>query len=367
FANGEIPDLNCADPVLDLIGWYCGNAENLTHQIATKSENSWNLFDMHGNVSEWCWDYYEYGYYTNSPEDDPTGPETGTARVIRGGSYSDVARMSRSASRNSALPETVSPATGLRVCRWAEDGPAGTAYIQIDAEPDELNAPWIVTAPNGEEIPGNGDQTLTVSLMGEYTISWLDVEEWNTPSSESQILIYGESITFLGEYTQGIFNYIGIYTDLENEINHITTTAPFEAVELYVLLVNPTYTGASGFEFQIRTEGAITAPSWTLEGIQPLNVFAAPVFAVHLGEGSLAIYPNEFDACHLLTYNAYVLAAVDPVSFYIEPIQQSSWTPPNIGYSDALNAGNLQTCVPSSGAFDISVFSINGGKKHRVQ
>jgi formylglycine-generating enzyme required for sulfatase activity len=366
FANGEISDLNCADPVLDLIGWYCGNAENLTHQIATKSENSWNLFDMHGNVSEWCWDYYEYGYYTNSPEDDPTGPETGTARVIRGGSYSDVARMSRSASRNSALPETVSPTTGLRVCKWAEDGPAGTAYIQIDAEPDELNAPWIVTAPNGEEIPGNGDQTLTVSLMGEYTISWLDVEEWNTPSSESQILIYGESITFLGEYTQGIFNYIGIYTDLENEINHIITTYPFEAVELYVLLVNPTYTGASGYEFQIITEGSITAPAWQLEGAQPRNVFAAPVFAVGLGEGELAIYPNEYDACHLLTYSAFVMVAGDIVNFYIEPIQLSSWTPPNIGYSDALT-GNLKKCVPSSGAFDISVFSINGEGKHRLQ
>ncbi|MCP4800375.1 MAG: formylglycine-generating enzyme family protein, partial [bacterium] len=177
FANGEITDLNCADPVLDLIGWYCGNAENLTHQIANKSENSWNLFDMHGNVSEWCWDYYEYGYYANSPEDDPTGPETGTARVIRGGSYSDVARMSRSATRNSALPETVSSTTGLRICRWAEDGPSGTAYIQIDTEPDELNAPWTVTAPNGEEISGSADDLITVSLMGEYTITWLDIEE----------------------------------------------------------------------------------------------------------------------------------------------------------------------------------------------
>ena len=200
FANGEITDLNCADPALDLISWYCGNADNTTHQVATKSENSWSLFDMHGNVSEWCWDYYAYGYYSESPEDDPTGPDSGTARVIRGGSYEDVARMSRSATRNSALPETVSSTTGLRVCRWAEGGPEGTAYIQIDTEPNELNASWMVTAPNGEEISGNGDQTLTVSLMGEYTISWSDVEEWNTPTTDSQTLLDGETITFTGTY-----------------------------------------------------------------------------------------------------------------------------------------------------------------------
>ncbi|MBT4292043.1 SUMF1/EgtB/PvdO family nonheme iron enzyme [bacterium] len=77
-------------------------------------------------------------------------------------------------------------------------GSIGT--IQIDAEPNELNAPWIVTAPNGEEITGNGDDTLTVSLMGEYTISWSYVEEWNTPTTDSQILLDGETITFTGTY-----------------------------------------------------------------------------------------------------------------------------------------------------------------------
>jgi len=210
FANGEITELNCADPALDLIGWYCGNAEETTHQVATKAQNSWGIFDMHGNVSEWCWDYYEYGYYANSPEDNPTGPATGSLRVIRGGAFNETARVNRSATRNSALPETASATTGLRVCRWAEDGPAGTAYIQIDAEPNELNAPWTLTAPNAEEITGNGDDLITVSLMGEYTISWGDVEEWNTPSSESQVLIDGENITFTGEYNQGIDGMVNI-------------------------------------------------------------------------------------------------------------------------------------------------------------
>ncbi|MBT3316760.1 hypothetical protein HN388_02165 [bacterium] len=153
---------------------------------------------------------------------------------------------------------------------------------------------------------------------------------------------------------------LGLYTDMELGVNTLTTTTPFEAVELYVLLTNPTYTGASGYEFQIITEGAITAPAWNLEGIQPLNVFAAPLFAVGLGEGNLAIYPNEFDACHLVTYSAFVLAPGDIVNFYIAPLESGSWDPANIGYADALNAGNLPTAVPSSGAFEFNIFSING-------
>jgi len=153
---------------------------------------------------------------------------------------------------------------------------------------------------------------------------------------------------------------LGMYADMELGVNELTTTTAFEAVELYVLLTNPTAIGASGFEFQIRTEGAITAPAWALQGIQPLNVFAAPLFAVGLGEGDLAIYPNEFDACHLLTYNAFVLAPGDLVNFYIEPLDQCSWDPANIGYADALDAGNLIVAPPSSGAFEYNIFSING-------
>jgi hypothetical protein len=358
--------LNCADPVLDLIGWYCGNAEETTHQIATKSENSWNLFDMHGNVSEWCWDYYEYGYYTSSPEDDPTGPLTGTTRVIRGGSYSDVARMNRSASRNSALPETVNPTTGLRVCRWAEEGPVGTAYIQIDAEPDELSAPWTVTAPNGEEISGNGDQLLSVSLMGEYAITWLEVAEWSTPSSASQILIYGESITFLGEYSQGFVNSFGIYTDTENRINYLTTTTPFEAVTAYVCLTDPTAGGASGYEFEVVIEGPVTAPSWTLQGVDPLNVYSAPVFAVGLGTGGNAISADENGVCHLITFDCFIMSPDDIVNFYIVPIPYNPSIEGEVVYADPIDV-SLIVATPSSGAFDISVFSINDEGKHRVQ
>jgi len=153
---------------------------------------------------------------------------------------------------------------------------------------------------------------------------------------------------------------LGLYADMELGVNSLETTTPLEVVELYVLLTNPTFAGASGYEFQITTEGPVTAPAWELQGIQPLNVFAAPIFVVGLGEGSLAIYPNEFGACHLVTYTAFVMATTDIVNFYIEPIAASSWDPPAIGYANAFSAGSLHTAVPSSGAYEYNIFSING-------
>ena len=85
--------------------WYEKNAwdigEKYAHQVGLKKPNAFGLYDMHGNVFEWCHDYYgEDYYYKQSPEKDPTGPASGSSRVLRGGSWCFVTRDSRSAYRN---------------------------------------------------------------------------------------------------------------------------------------------------------------------------------------------------------------------------------------------------------------------------
>ena len=102
FANGEITEYSnmwdCEyDPNLDAIGWYCYNSGGRTHAVGQKSPNAWGLYDMSGNVWEWCQDWL--GSYPSSAVTDPTGPSSGSYRVKRGGYWNFDAGSCRSATR----------------------------------------------------------------------------------------------------------------------------------------------------------------------------------------------------------------------------------------------------------------------------
>ena len=81
---------------IDEVAWYNENSESKTHPVGTKKQNAWGLHDMHGNVSEWCADWYGNELPGGA---DPLGPSSGVRRVLRGGSWNHGADGSRAASR----------------------------------------------------------------------------------------------------------------------------------------------------------------------------------------------------------------------------------------------------------------------------
>ena len=101
--------------------WYYENASNAGetygHAVGTKLPNPWGLHDMHGNVHEWVQDWYDANYYSVSPSVDPTGPTTGSIRVIRGGNFHGPAQYVRSAYRAGDSPDDRSLYIGARLLR----------------------------------------------------------------------------------------------------------------------------------------------------------------------------------------------------------------------------------------------------------
>jgi formylglycine-generating enzyme required for sulfatase activity len=150
--GGNIEDCYCdVYPTLDEIGWYCGNLPTVTYEgcvdtskntypgpectgqqpVATKTPNPWGLYDVAGGIWEWCWDWH--GPYPGDVV-DPTGPDLGEAKILRGGSWGDSANYTRSGARLGAyVPDAKHYLFGFRPVRTAcelecEDKECGAGF-----------------------------------------------------------------------------------------------------------------------------------------------------------------------------------------------------------------------------------------------
>jgi formylglycine-generating enzyme required for sulfatase activity len=120
--------------------WFADNSGDRTHPVGTKRPNAWGLYDMHGNVGEWCQDIHDGKYYQASPAKNPCSLSGGGKRILRGGAYSSAAARCRSSSRSGEAPGSFAdacftrPDIGFRCVRRAEPA-AAPAKIASSSRP----------------------------------------------------------------------------------------------------------------------------------------------------------------------------------------------------------------------------------------
>ena len=121
---------------LDDVAWYGGNSSSQTHVVATKQPNELGIYDMSGNVMEWCSDWYNASYYSSSPASNPPGATSGTERVLRGGAWFDGTGSCRVTARTDhSLPYTLEYRIGLRLAMSSSSGLVAYSQCPDDNHP----------------------------------------------------------------------------------------------------------------------------------------------------------------------------------------------------------------------------------------
>jgi acetoin utilization deacetylase AcuC-like enzyme/formylglycine-generating enzyme required for sulfatase activity len=137
--------------------WYGANAGKQTHPVGQKQPQAWGLYDMHGNVAEWCNDVYAADYYQHSPAQNPRGPQTGDKYVLRGGAWNSSAEACRTAQRVGETPGFqdscfARDAIGFRCVRKAPRQPEQEARTR-EREAKESNRATMLAQGVGWAVP----------------------------------------------------------------------------------------------------------------------------------------------------------------------------------------------------------------------
>ena len=203
--NGKnLTTINGACPNLNEIAWYDKNANGTTHKVGQKKPNAWGIYDMHGNVWEWCKDLY--GEYPTEYVTDPAGAKSGSSRVYRGGSWGNNASFSRSSYRCSSESDLKRMRLGFRVALVLDQN-----YLLNIGDNWERAIP---SKRSVSEIPNNITYKKYTNVRFGYSI---DYPDFMIPNGESDNgdgqRFYFDSETYFAVWAS--YNMDGI----ENEYN----------------------------------------------------------------------------------------------------------------------------------------------------
>ena len=151
---------------LDEVAWNKSNSDSTLHKTGQKKANELGIYDMSGNVYEWCWDGYSKEYYAFSPPCYPTGDKEVVGRVIRGGSWLNESVSSRVANRGELKGHTQNSRLGFRLARGAVDPNLCDTRCTFDLAP----------VSQGDQVICFGDPIpiLTVMVPEDQTVHWFD-------------------------------------------------------------------------------------------------------------------------------------------------------------------------------------------------
>ena len=135
--QGETPFVYSGSGDIQSVAWFYENSEDKPHEVGSKQPNALGLYDMSGNVWEWCGDYYEL--YSDKAQQNPTGASKGISRVTRGGCYTGVATQCRVTTRKGVFQGNKDATTGFRLA-LDDDREARAAEAARKAEEERLAA-----------------------------------------------------------------------------------------------------------------------------------------------------------------------------------------------------------------------------------